>query len=260
MKPNYHITPTLSAGQPHAVTGTILLFAVFPLLTLPLVISIGVLLLLVTILGWFLHWDIAFPLGIFCLVCVLLTLLGMPSQIWITLALVFYWVTCKTVKWLKDVLEWLKRGEFPGEVLLLTGFTIFASVAALIIWFQATDPDISDIFGTYVPDWNTPTLLLGGVLFSLINAALEEGAYRGVIMHALERAIGFGYSSLFIQAAAFGLLHIHGFPRGWIGVGLAFVFGLLMGIIRRRSGGMLGPWIAHTGVDLVIVCMVVFSM
>ena len=89
----------------------------------------------------------------------------------------------------------------------------------------------------------------------MINAAVEEGAYRGVIMAALEKAVA-PSAALVAQAAAFGTMHINGFPRGWLGVALAFVFGLMMGLIRRRAGGMLAPWAAHVGADIVIVGVV----
>jgi len=65
------------------------------------------------------------------------------------------------------------------------------------------------------------------VLFSLINAAVEEGAYRGVVVNALDR-VRVPWQAEIVQALAFGLLHIHGFPRGWIGVGLATIFGVMM--------------------------------
>jgi uncharacterized protein len=101
-------------------------------------------------------------------------------------------------------------------------------------------------------------LVLGGLLFSIVNAAVEEGAYRGVIMAALDKSIGSGVASMLLQAAAFGILHINGFPRGWIGVGLASVFGVLMALIRRRSQGMIAPWAAHVCTDIVIVGIVMF--
>jgi membrane protease YdiL (CAAX protease family) len=100
-------------------------------------------------------------------------------------------------------------------------------------------------------------LILGGLLFSMFNAAVEEGAYRGVIQHGLEATLGIGTTALCLQAAAFGAVHMRGgFPRGWIGVGLATVYGLMMGAIRRRSGGMLAPWIAHVLTDMVIASII----
>ena len=55
----------------------------------------------------------------------------------------------------------------------------------------------------------------------------------------------------------FGALHVRGFPRGWAGVGLATIYGVMTGGIRRRSGGMLAPWVAHVFTDIVIAGIVV---
>jgi len=58
---------------------------------------------------------------------------------------------------------------------------------------------------------------------------------------------------VFLQAIAFSALHLQGgFPRGVVGVGLAFVYGLLLGALRRRAGGLLAPWVAHVFTDLAI--------
>jgi membrane protease YdiL (CAAX protease family) len=78
------------------------------------------------------------------------------------------------------------------------------------------------------------------------------------MLHALDRSLGPGFTSLLLQALAFGAIHIRGFPRGWLGVGLACIYGLLMGVIRRRAGGMFAPWIAHVFTDVVIAGIVLF--
>jgi hypothetical protein len=100
--------------------------------------------------------------------------------------------------------------------------------------------------------------MAGGLIFAMLNAAVEEAAYRGVFLHALDRSLGPGFAALLLQAAAFGAIHIRGFPRGWLGVGLASIFGLFMGVIRRRAGGMFAPWIAHVFTDVVIAGIVLF--
>jgi len=101
-------------------------------------------------------------------------------------------------------------------------------------------------------------LIVGGLIFSMANAAVEEAAYRGVFLHALDSSLGPGFAALLLQALAFGAIHIRGFPRGWLGVVLACIYGLLMGVIRRRAGGMFAPWIAHVFTDIVIVGIVLF--
>jgi len=110
----------------------------------------------------------------------------------------------------------------------------------------------------YVPDRPLGLLVAGGLIFSMVNAAVEEGAYRGVISHALDSSLGPGFAALLLQAIAFGAIHIRGFPRGWFGVGLACIYGLLMGVIRRRAGGMFAPWIIHVFTDVVIAGILVF--
>jgi membrane protease YdiL (CAAX protease family) len=140
--------------------------------------------------------------------------------------------------------------------MLAAAASILLSAVAVIIWFLSVRPDINDLIAALVPDWHGALLISGGLLFSLLNAAVEEMAYRGVVMDALDQSIGAGILSLLGQAAAFGVFHIIGFPRGWIGVGLAFLFGVLMGLIRRLSGGLLAPWAAHVCTDVVIVSIV----
>ncbi len=91
------------------------------------------------------------------------------------------------------------------------------------------------------------------MVFALLNAAIEEAAYRGVVLASLDVALGPGVAAIVVQAMAFGALHAHGgFPRGAAGVGLACLYGLALGALRRRAGGLLAPWIAHVLTDLVI--------
>jgi membrane protease YdiL (CAAX protease family) len=93
-------------------------------------------------------------------------------------------------------------------------------------------------------------------VLSLINAAVEEAAYRGILLEALDTALGRGPAGVFIQALAFGALHFSaGFPRGTAGLALAFVYGLALGAMRNKSGGLLAPWLTHVLTDLAIFSM-----
>jgi len=49
-----------------------------------------------------------------------------------------------------------------------------------------------------------------------------------------------------------GLAHIHGFPRGWLGVALATVYGLMTRVLRMRSRGLVAPLVAHVAADATI--------
>lgn len=100
------------------------------------------------------------------------------------------------------------------------------------------------------------TMVAAGALFAVVNAFVEEVLFRGAVLHHLGGVLGIGPAVL-LQAVAFGLLHMNAYPYGPVGVALASVFGLLMGALRVRSGGLLAPWIAHVGADVVIFVLIV---
>jgi len=67
--------------------------------------------------------------------------------------------------------------------------------------------------------------------------------------------------SLLLQACLFGALHfLQGFPRGAWGFGMAFIYGIMLGHIRRKSRGMPAPWLAHVCADLVIFAILAFRV
>lgn len=237
--------------------GIVLLFALFPVLPRDVAIAAGGAIALLAAVGWRRRWMLVPELGAFSAACITLALLGLPSQFVFALGLGVYGFAVAIRRSHSKSLTWLAVGAVTREVGLLAGASVLLSAIALALWFLTVRPDINDIVRTYVPDWSLAALLFGGLLFSMVNAAVEEAAYRGIVMNALDTACGAGALSLVGQAAAFGILHIHGFPRGWSGVALAFVFGMLMGLIRRRSGGLLAPWVTHVCADIVIVGIVV---
>ncbi len=152
---------------------------------------------------------------------------------------------------------WLRRGEWSAAVSLRVVATVIASGVALVLWFVAFRPDVSDVKGR-LPLSGGWTLLVAIVAWSAANAVAEEFVFRGALMHALEAAFG-ARAGLILQAATFGLVHFRGFPHGWSGVLLATVYGLMLGETRRRSDGMLAPWTAHVFADLTIVVIVIVA-
>jgi len=173
------------------------------------------------------------------------------------LGLLCYAGIVRGVPWLRGTATWVRWGAFDVTVRLLCAAAWLLAAGALLSWYLLLQPNVADIVKAFVPDLPLGVLIIGGVLFSMFNAAVEEGAYRGVILHALDRSLGSGGAALLLQAVAFGAIHIGGFPRGWIGVGLACIYGLFMGVIRRRAGGMFAPWIAHVFTDVVIAAILI---
>ena len=155
-------------------------------------------------------------------------------------------------------LVWLRVGKFNfGSVALMVGIVVVSAIA-VILWTHWV-PQNAAIHGRILPG-NVPGYLVPVYMgaFAIVNSLIEEIIWRGVMLTALDAAFGVGLFSLLLQAIQFGLAHYRGgFPIGWSGTGLTFLFGLAMGVLRRRSGGLLVPWIAHAAADFTIVWLVV---
>jgi membrane protease YdiL (CAAX protease family) len=153
------------------------------------------------------------------------------------------------------VAAWLRRGTLTRADLAWVASVAAGSGAALVLWKALRRPDVADLTRALPPV--APWLLLGaGIAWAALNAFGEEAIFRGALFEALERALG-ARAAVVVQAIPFGLVHFRGFPRGWDGVALAAIYGLMLGAMRRRTGGLLGPWLAHTVADAVILLLLV---
>jgi membrane protease YdiL (CAAX protease family) len=178
-----------------------------------------------------------------------------PTQIWFGIAIALYGLILVLAPRMRSAANWLRRGAIDRVVVGVAGGFVLLAGAALLIWYQLFRPDLSDLFAQFVPDLPLGLLLLGGVAFAMWNAFIEEVAYRGVLMEALEWGLGSRWVALIGQAVAFGTLHINGFPRGAVGVLMATIYGLMMGVVRMRSRGMFAPWVAHVVTDVIIIAI-----
>lgn len=187
------------------------------------------------------------------LVTLMLGLLAIPGA-WATwpgpmvLALALYWGARRL---LPKAPGTLTRGAFDRANALLMFVFVALSASALLGWWALFDPDLSDAVSR-LPEVHAAVLVLAGLVFACLNALGEEAVWRGLGINALQASGITATPALVLQAVSFGLVHIHGFPRGWVGVGLASIYGLMMGLLRIRSRGLLVPWVAHVFADLVI--------
>ena len=196
----------------------------------------------------------ASSLGVALVAVLVLGLIGLsPQQAVFAVALAAYGLVIARVPWLRPAARWMEAGATdlrlaaPGAAFgLLAGLAVWA-------WYAGRRAELADL-AEMVPDWPVWILIPAGVGFAVINSVLEEAVYRGVMQDALASVLGSGAVSLTLQAAAFATLHFQaGFPRGIIGIGLAFLYGLVLGVLRRRSGGLAVPVLTHLTTDLVIV-------
>lgn len=211
-----------------------------------------------TLAAWRYRAAAAASLGLFSTTCLVLGLAGVrPQQVVFALAFAVYAGVVSRVSWLRRGGVWLRAGALDGTLMALGACFAAISAIVLLAWYAWLRPDLTDLVRTFVPPWPVWLLVPGALLFALANAALEEAAYRGVVLDALDTALGPGVVAIVLQAFAFAALHFQsGFPRGVIGVGLAVVYGLALGGLRRRAGGLLAPWATHVLTDIVIVTVV----
>ncbi|SDQ56385.1 CPBP family intramembrane glutamic endopeptidase [Thermostaphylospora chromogena] len=95
--------------------------------------------------------------------------------------------------------------------------------------------------------------------FVVVNAAAEEAVFRGVLLEAMA-ATGPLPFAVAVQALGFGLIHLHaGFPTGPLGMALASFFGLILGLLRVHTGGLLAPWAAHVGTNLAMAGILMWA-
>ena len=144
-------------------------------------------------------------------------------------------------------------GRVPaGATLACAAVTPFA----LAGWFLLFDPDLSNITAG-LRELGPNELALGAVGFVLVNAFCEELIWRGVIQSRLTALLS-ERDAIFLQALSFGAQHVHGFPRGAVGVILAAGWAIGLGMLRRRAGGLLASVLAHIVADATIAAIIIF--
>jgi uncharacterized protein len=193
----------------------------------------------------------------------LLALLALPSFIselrpwplYLLAPLTIYALIVAVVPPLRRGVHWLRVGRLDGAVLAWTTAIILGSSAALVLWFVLARPDVGDLMEK-IPHVGPVQLILIGITFSLANALMEEAIFRGVFQEALTAEWG-PRLAVAIQGVLFGVIHIQGFPRGLEGMVMASVYGVALGWLRLRSGGMAAACIAHVCADATIFVLLV---
>lgn len=218
----------------------------------------GVAAFALTVIAWKRRAHAASSLGLLFVTCLALALAGFgPQQVVFGLAFAIYAIIAFRVPWFREATRWLTVGRLDGRIVALGAAFAAVSGATLLMWYVTARPDLADLVRTFIPDWPLWLLVPAALVFSVVNAAVEEAAYRGVVLGALDKAGVTASAALVLQAVAFAALHFRaGFPRGLVGVGLTFVYGLVLGALRRRAGGLIAPFITHVLTDLVIATIV----
>jgi CAAX protease family protein len=151
--------------------------------------------------------------------------------------------------------DWAHSGTWDAGSLRLALLTALLPLVGLPLWRALSLPDLEPLVAIVagIPAWALPFIGLG---FALLNALVEEIAFRGVLLDGLMSAVGVR-AAVVLQAAAFGLVHLDGLPGGVLGVVLSGLYGLILGAIRLRTRGLATPYVAHVLADLVLFAWLV---
>jgi uncharacterized protein len=212
-------------------------------------------LVLLTVFAIFFRFIQAIHLLSFSLLWLALPLilptLGFWPQI-LLLPIIIYALVVTAIPNLRRSIFWLRSGHLTSDIILLILATVVLSSIALVCWYLLFQPNISSHLAMIpkMPVWLLPLACLG---FAMVNAAMEEIVFRGIMMQALDSVHGGGNLTVVIQAGSFASLHyLAGFPNGVWGFAMVFVYGFMLGVLRRRSRGILASWIAHVLTDIAI--------
>jgi membrane protease YdiL (CAAX protease family) len=171
-------------------------------------------------------------------------------------AVVVAWVLARRQPRAKLWRSWLRRGHHTPETVWLLLAVVVGTGFALVGWQRMFDGQLPDAYRDVAAGHSVWLILIAGSAFAVLNAAVEEAIFRGVFQTSLQASIG-PTGAILIQAAAFALLHVVGIPTGLIGALMAGSWGILLGVLRCRTRGILAPYLAHVAADLTIVAIMV---
>ncbi len=164
------------------------------------------------VLAWYKRCAAAAPFSIFCVVCLGLVFSGVRYfPVVLAGGLLGYAGVVRVVPWLRGTATWARWGSFDATVRFLCVGAWFLAATALLSWYLLLHPNIADIVKAFVPALPLGLLIAGGLIFSMVNAAVEEGAYRGVILHALDSSLGPGFALFCCKLSPSGRSILEGF-------------------------------------------------
>lgn len=168
-----------------------------------------------------------------------------------------YFVLAAWVPPLRRSLRWLRAGRVSSRTVAAT-IVIMVFTSLFLTAFQLMAQPRLEAYGATFPFKSLGGLVSAGIIFTIVNATLEEMVFRGILFDGFEAEWGRGVA-LVATTALFALGHWQGYPPGPVGVCLATMFGLSVGLLRSWTGGIALPIVAHLGADATIYCILAKS-
>jgi membrane protease YdiL (CAAX protease family) len=193
----------------------------------------------------------------FAVLC--LTAVGLPALAWpwyLLLPLLAYAGIALAFPPLRRTAPRLTVGRLGGRPLACAA-ALTVSTSAVLIGFHALfRPDVTHLAAQLpVAAFG---LIVAGICFSVVNAALEEFVFRGVLWELIadERNNGVAFAA---TTLVFGVCHLRGYPPGPLGAVLAGLYGLALGLLRWWTGGLGLAVGCHVCADATIFGMLLAS-
>ena len=196
----------------------------------------------------------ALRVGVLVVLLAGLTVVSAPQPIWLALGGV--WLASRRFHRLRPGAGWLPPGKPSAVTNWFTVLVVASAAVALTVWATNADEfgDATTEVAEAASDVPVLLLVLGALVFVVCNAITEEIAYRVLVMDSA-LALTSPAIAVLVQGLAFGLIHVNGFPAGVVGVALATVYGISLGVLRVMSDGMRASVVAHLAADATIAVL-----
>lgn len=139
---------------------------------------------------------------------------------------------------------WGTKWDIPRSILV--GAAIGAALRVPLLLFALSRPDALPSLSSADFVWQLLTLLRDqfGIYTALWVVAvaapvIEELVFRGVLLRAVTAHLSFAWANV-LQAGLFSMAHLNAKAAVML-----FAFGLILGWMTRRSGGLLAAMVAH---------------
>jgi membrane protease YdiL (CAAX protease family) len=183
--------------------------------------------------------------------------LPLPWPLYLLFPLVVYAGIVLAIPLLRATAPRLSIGRAIAPAVAFAIALCMATSGVLIAFHVLARPDVSG-FAIRLPLNGPVALFLVGAVFSVVNAVLEELIFRGILWEVVAAEWN-PRVALVVTALLFGVFHLYGYPPGIIGVVFATLYGVALGLLRWRTGG-LGLTIAcHVGADATIFSLLAWS-
>ena len=183
---------------------------------------------------------------------------GFPSLPWpwyLVIPLLAYGGVVSAVGPLRRTVPTLGVGRLGGMP-LVCAVTLAVITSSVLMGFHALiRPDVEELAAKLPMHW-FGNLLLAGAFFSVVNAAIEELIFRGILWELVSDEWNNGVA-LCVTSLLFGLGHLHGYPPGLFGAILAAFYAITLGLLRWWTGGLGLGTACHVGADATIFYILV---